>query len=380
VARASRWSPEERRVLDSYVLALARGKFPSRAEAARALSLDLDRLRRRYPGAVWLKPGRTLHAIRRTMQKRRSTLRLPPERPPWTAKESRILDRYASRVAHSRSYEGTEATRDYLRYMAELRRSHPDWLWLRQRRTYSAVEERLRVRSHELGRPYVNVAFSPEEDEVLSRYARDVLAGRYSGIKAAAIKARPEILRLHRMKPLARWAEAERNHSAIWKRIALLANELGRSRPGSRWMPEEDRIVERYARAVAAGRDDARQAAGKCWQVFARRRSGGARRKGRIPWAAAHRTLRTVRNRIASRAHELGWGTQQKPWSPEETAIVRRWAKRYALNPWRRDADTGQTPVQLIVAELARRGYQRTANACLLRVRLIRDSRIKRPR
>ena len=236
------------------------------------------------------------------------------------------------------------------------------------------------MRSHQLGRPYVNVAFSPEEDEVLSRYARDVLAGRYSGIKAAAIKARPEILRLHRMKPLARWAEAERNHSAIWKRIALLANELGRSRPGSRWMPEEDRIVERYARAVAAGRDDARQAAGKCWQVFARRRSGGARRKGRIPWAAAHRTLRTVRNRIASRAHELGWGTQQKPWSPEETAIVRRWAKRYALNPWRRDADTGQTPVQLIVAELARRGYQRTANACLLRVRLIRDSRIKRPR
>ena len=213
------------------------------------------------------------------------------------------------------------------------------------------------MRSHELGRPYVNVAFSPEEDEVLTRYARDVLAGRYSGIKAAAIRARPEILRLHRIKPLALWARAERNHSGVWKRIALLANELGRSRPGSRWMPEEDRIVERYARAVATGRYDARQAAGKCWQVFARRRTGSARRKGRIPWAAAHRTFRAVRNRIASRAHEVGWNRGSKSWSPAETAILRRWARRYALNPWRRDADTGQTVIQAVVAELARQGY-----------------------
>ena len=379
MARTSRWSPEERRVLDSYVLALARGKFQSRTEAARALSLDLVRLGHRYPGAAWLKHRRTLYAIRRAMDRRKGALRLPLERPHWTAEESRILDRYASRVTHSRGYAGTEAARDYLTYVAGLRRKHPDWPWLRQRRTYAAVEERIRVRSHELGRPYVNVAFSPEEDRVLTRYARDVLAGRCCGIKQAAIRARPEILRLHRMKPLARWAKAERNHSAIWKRIALLANELGRSRPGSRWMPEEDGIVERYASAVAAGRYDAIQAAGKCWQVFARRRTGGARRKGRIPWAAAHRTLRTVRNRITSRAHELGWGTQRKPWSPEETAILRRWSLRYALNPRRRDADTGRTAIQAIVAELARQGYQRTANACGLRMRLALDSRVRRP-
>ena len=77
-----RWSPEERRVLDSYVLALARGKFQSRTDAARALSLDLERLRRRYPGAAWLKPRRTLYAIRRAMDRRKSALRLPLERPP----------------------------------------------------------------------------------------------------------------------------------------------------------------------------------------------------------------------------------------------------------------------------------------------------------
>ena len=222
-----------------------------------------------------------------------------------------------------------------------------------------------------MGRPYLNVAFSRQEDEVFTRYARDVLAGRYRGVKPAAVKARVEILRLHRKNPHARWAQAARSHTAVWLRIARLAGRMGRSRPDSPWVPEEDKVVERYARAVVSGRYQAVQAASVCSQELVRRRSSGAGRRWQVPWAAAHRTLAAVAKRIKLKAHALGWNTSRKLWSPAETAIVRRWARTYAANRWQQDVGTGQAAVRVLAAELARQGYRRTELACRLRVQRI---------
>ena len=373
--KAKRWSPQEKRVLDTYVLAFARGKYRNLTEAVQDYQRNIAGLRRRYPHAVWLEPRRTPYAVRRAIQKRKSVLRLPSARPLWSAEENRILNRYAWKVAHTGNYTDGKAARDYLEHVTRLRRQHPTWTWLRQRRTVAATAEKIRQRSHELGRPYLNVAFSPREDEIFTRYARDVLAGRYRGVKQAADKARVEILRLHRQNPNARWAQARRSHTAVWLRIARLARRMGRSRPDSPWDPDEDRVVERYARAVARGRYEAKQVAGQCSRELERRRSSGASRKQQVPWAIAHRTLSAVTRRILLKAHALGWNTGRKSLAPEETAIVMRWARTYAASRWQKSVGTGRAAVQAAVAELARHGYRRTETACQERLQKVLRAR-----
>ena len=365
-----RWSPQEKRVLDTYARALARGEYRSRVEAARDYQQNLDRLRRKYPRAGWLENRRTLYGIYRAMLNRSKTLRLPAVKAFWTREECALLDRFARRVAESQSYDGYQAARDYLRSVGELRRKHPRLAWLQMHRTLDATAERIRLRSHEMGRPFLNIALSPEEDRVLARYAHKVLAGTYPGVKQAAKRARVEIMRLHRENPTAHWAHARRSHNAVYLRIARLAATLGRSRPNSPWTHDEDAVIERFARAVVSGRfEHAKQAAQKCWVELSRRRRQPGKRRGALPWAPAPRTMGSVRMRLRIRLAALDWSKCQPAWSRAETVIARRWMRKRADARRRKRSLSWRVAAQAMKRELARMGYRRTEEACLVRAK-----------
>jgi hypothetical protein len=76
-------------------MALARGDYRNRMEAARDYQCNLERLRRRYPHAAWLQIHRTLNGIRRAMYERARALKLPLITAPLTSEEHQLLTSYA---------------------------------------------------------------------------------------------------------------------------------------------------------------------------------------------------------------------------------------------------------------------------------------------
>jgi hypothetical protein len=359
-----RWTEREIRVLDAYRSALARGKYRTRTETARDYLRNLERLRRRYPQAAWLKTDRTVSGVRKALY-RRGLPRQPLILDPWSAEEHRLLDSFAGKVASGRYPQARLAARDYLQRIADLRKKCPELAWLRVRRSVLAVEGAIRRRSHELGWLYVNLAWSAPESRILNRYAREVLAGRFATTELAARAARREIERLHRLNQTKRWAMARRSRTAIEVRIHRVANSLGRARPSSPWTAEEDRVIERFARALASGRfPDGEHAARECWVKLAQQRVLPPKGNGRLPMASATRALKAVALRLLTRAKAVGWDGHCTRWSPAEMKVTEKWARQLWSTREQRGVLYYRVAGQALQLELKRHGYSRSYVAC----------------
>ena len=173
--------------------------------------------------------------------------------------------------------------------------------------------------------------WSPEESRLVRRYGERLRADRYDDAWDAAWAFNQELERLRRRYPDAAWLNVRRSRVAVSKKIWRAAGHQepplsarrtqGQSR---RWVRQEMRVLDSYARAVARGRyRSALEASREFEQDLKRllRRYPGAK------WLAQPRTLCAIYPVLSRRARVFG-RSAYVTWSPEENRLLDRLAGR----------------------------------------------------
>jgi hypothetical protein len=243
----------------------------------------------------------------------------------WTPAETRIFNRYMAALARGRFRRLDDATQACHKELIRQRRLRPDWDWPSAPRRLSAIRSRLREKAPAAGWRSLRVHWRPAEKAVLERYVRFLLAGRFHDTWSAARACARELAGRaypHRQRP-----GMVRTPYAVRTRLITLARRSGWSRTGTRWLPEEWAIIERFARAMAApGGPTPRRAARGCFTALTRLhdrlRITDPRRFRRV---VTH-TMVTVEGRLTHRATELG-RLVRAGWSRDEDRVLLRHAR-----------------------------------------------------
>jgi hypothetical protein len=362
VSRHFAWSAQEKRVVEDYARALLRGRFANATEAARACHRDFERLRRRYPHAGWLAGKRTPVSIMAKLLARANRLGRRPQYIAWTRQELRMIDAYARRVVKG-EFNARQAARVFLRETERLHEKYPKLGWLMVRRSFRTTHDKIWVRAQELGRPFIELAWSPLEIGVATRFVRALLAGEYRNGAAAARVAVGELEALRRRHPNARWTRMRRTYVATKGKIVQLAHAMAEGWRQSHWSTGEKAILERCAQKLMRGDyPSVNQAAKACHLEFerryARKRRPGARQ------VSAPRSLKTIISSLAQRTRELGRADGTPDWGREELRIAGAWSQRFQVE---RDASPRlrrYEAAQGMKEELAKLGFHRTLKAC----------------
>ena len=144
------WGAPERRILDRYALAVARGRYRSILQAAPACKQVLARLHRLHPDACWSRLRRTLSAVQGQLQMRVKELGVPRNNGRWTPGERVIVDRFAQRCGTPGYRTLADATKECVRELERRHRrelSRGQLLGPVQPRTSGAVQAVLRQRA-----------------------------------------------------------------------------------------------------------------------------------------------------------------------------------------------------------------------------------------
>jgi hypothetical protein len=170
---ATRWLPQERRVLARYVRALVIGRYASAALAAKECAAELDQLHRRLrreSGARGFFP-RKVGTIANYLH-RWSRDRGRPVAADWTEAEVRVIRRHAQRLASGEHGDGRAAAQACLLDLQALRRRQ--WRLFRhiRPRAKTSVSRQLRVFAHETGERWPKSAWSIEELRACQRWLR----------------------------------------------------------------------------------------------------------------------------------------------------------------------------------------------------------------
>jgi len=324
-----RWSPEEQRILDSYVRAIARGRYRDAQEATRAFLEDRPHLRRRYPKAQWLRVARNYYGTYRVMLKLARNLVRPRVKRELSTEEQRLIDRYARLYIRGEIPSVGKAAREFLRECERRRRRYPKLAHLFAARTLKGVGSRIRSRIRDLGLPARTVRWSPAEDRVLDRYVRALMAGRYRHAREAARDCMVDMEKLYRKHPAAIWARTRRKWRTLAERLGEQVHVLGRLWRFARFTPEEKRFLDRYARALVGGRyRTARDAGQECWRAMKRAYDRRSARQHELPGVRFPRSVRSVVSLLAQRSAALGRELRNRIWRPAELAVVREGENR----------------------------------------------------
>jgi len=107
--------------------------------------------------------------------------------------------------------------------------------------------------------------YSPQENAVIDRYVQALRQGKYDTAAEAARDCCRDLARLRREHAGASWAAVPRKPSAVAHQLGIRAQATGRRGFGAAWAPQEQEVVDRYARALTRNRYRiARQAAAAC--------------------------------------------------------------------------------------------------------------------
>lgn len=296
------WSPQEKRVLDAYARAVQRGRFGTALAATRAYCQDLVSLARKYRKARWPLAARSQHAVYRALLKRLNALGRQRVLVPWSGPELQLLDRYVRRLVNGQCRDAKDAARQFLRETGELWHRHPRLEWLRVRRTFVAAHAQIVRRAQSLGR-FKSLHWGSRELAVVDHYVHALLAGRFRSVPDAYRECRHKLAALRRDFPSARWAAAPRTTSAVLHMITERTVALARRWPGTRWTPQELRVVERFSRALVRGRYPAvRQAAAECQGALERL----SMRYPRAQWLATRRPFSGTYEQVRRVSLRLG--------------------------------------------------------------------------
>jgi hypothetical protein len=368
--RHDEWSPEESRVLDTYARALARGKFRKAREALVDLKQELERLRRRYPDANWLRVQRRPSALLHMLRIRARALGRPIKAVAWSPAERRLLDDYARGVVSGKYPNATYAARLMLSRMAQLRSRRPAPEGFEVVRGFKAAKGMLWARSHAFGRPLLVFPWSAEELKIVDRYGRALGRGDFKDLHQAARAAVGDLARLHEENPHESWSRVHRTWKATRLRMWYRVHDLGLLWTDRQWTAEEKRILERYARMFMAGRyRKMMSAAGDCQRELTRRYNAIQRRRFGQAWAPQPRSLTIVYERLRMRTSALGRPRISNAWRPAELRLARKWARRSAVP---RSKVTATEASRQLRSELRRSGFNRGPATCHAQVLALR--------
>lgn len=170
---ATRWRPEERRILERYVRALVNGRYASAAPAARDCSAELDQLHRRLRRESSTRGffPREVNTVANYLH-RWSRDRGRPVVADWTDAEVRVMRRHAQGLASGEHKDGRVAASACLLELQALR--HSQWQLFRhiRPRAKTSVFQQLREFAHETGERWPKSGWTAEELRACQRWVR----------------------------------------------------------------------------------------------------------------------------------------------------------------------------------------------------------------
>jgi hypothetical protein len=196
-------------------------------------------------------------------------------------------------------------------------------------RSIPAVDVKLARRSRALGRVVRAPRWTPDEKRLADRFARAIIALRYSSVEAAIPDFRRALVRAglpdrHSNKGIHRYVE-DRTQALgrhVWQRRKPEVPLLTRG---------EQRVIDRFARRVASGRIAfARRAVPPC-----RRELAQLAPPSRLPdWS--------ICRHLISRAHDFGRPAWKHPWTEPELRLVLRYAHALEQGKYRSTSDAAR--------------------------------------
>lgn len=363
---------------DAFARALARGRYRSAVEASRAFLAVLERLRRRYPRARWLRPQRTLAAVYPGMTCRARELGRKSVRW-WTAQEHRLVSALAQRVVTGRIPNALRGAYEFLRLTAERRARHPQLAEFYPVRNVRVAHTMIWQRAQELGRPLLATLWSPGETELLERHAQGVLSGEFRTARIAARACEQAIETLHRRHPDARWAQRHRNFGTVNLKLKKVLHARARAWRQSKLTDAETKLLDRHARDIAAGRLALRRAAERCYREFGQRYRRFLAAHPELPGVHRPRTYGSVHAQLTLRSRALGRRSGWRPWGAVELKLAREYVARFKATRHRKHFYSSHTAARQLRRELARRGYRRRQSACRTKILVMLYGRCPRP-
>jgi len=346
-SKDARLTPGEQRTVDRFARKIASGRIAFAQEALSPCRRELARLRAPVK--------RTDRAILHHLISRARTFGWQSGWHRWTTPELRLMRRYARALGQGKypsSFAAARACRDAMKKAGfESRHS---------KQTLST-----KIRELTPGWAQRKVRWRPEEDRLVADFARAILEGRYAGIPAALPACAAALGQLATRAADAPSPRPRHTLESVTARLWEAAFRLG-PRSRGRWRKSENRVIDRYARAVIRHRyPSVLQAARVCWAAVNRLDAravapGLAGRARRVT-----RPLVTVHAKLLKRTWELGRARRpQRLWSKEERRISGKWARRLGLHKLGRLRMSCLTMAGIMQGELGRQGYHRTRSAC----------------
>jgi hypothetical protein len=354
------WTPAEQAVVDRSVKALVLGRFRTAQEAADACHGEFTRRWQRRPATSPVVP-RTRQAIFMRILKGAQAAGYTSIRERWTPAEVRVLNRHVEALVRGRfSGAGAAAASCH----AEMNRLLPR----PPARTRLAVRDRLERRARRLGWKWNTTRWQPQVRRLLETYARKTAQDRNTSLKAMVRACHKRISCVYDSfragHPSARDGYVRPTFSAVKSFLERRAGELGRHF-SENWRPDEEAVVDRYARALLDGEyENGDVAALACRMELAdirrRWRKADPRRYNRT----RERSYLAVHERICELAHAHKRRWPKTAWTAEETRVLRRWFPWYRKHRRARDFPAMKTAAEGIQEELERLGSRRSVPAC----------------
>jgi hypothetical protein len=265
------WTDEELRLLERHASALARGKYPGIATAARCYKAACRRAGlavRHQDNSISTRISVRAHALGYDSSR---------ANPPPGPEELRIVTGFSRALARGRYSCGQAAAPDCLRALS---RAGLEW-----RRPEYRLVDLIKAEARRLGwQTYKR--WSEQDNETVREFARALAAGRYPTVKAALRACLKSLRSTGRQKRLA-------EGNLRWRFSRCFVDIYGRLwRPS--WSPEELRILDRFARASIRGRYPSVAAAARDCGV-ALERAG----------LTGHGGGRGLRTKFLQRVHEI---------------------------------------------------------------------------
>ena len=222
------WTDQEKRLLDRYASALARGEYPKSSTAVREVKRAFERagLGVRHPDS----------AILDRLNARSHALGRPRNAVAFSAAEDRIIARFSRALARA---------------------------GIIGRRKDTAIANRINDGARALGLVPKSAPWNASGARIIDRFARALVSNRYPTIVAASRACRSALER----------AGEFGNHTegGLRAKLRIQAIRMGRSIFWPRWSGAELRILDRFARAIIRGAyPSASAAAPRCLRALGR--------------------------------------------------------------------------------------------------------------
>jgi hypothetical protein len=254
VRRPYPYFPGEQAAYDRYAQALADGRYRDVTPAARDCLKDIGRLRRQGPAAERRRPC-TLSSVSLQLSTRAQRLGWRWVDSRWRPEEREILDRHV-RVLAGREHPRLEPVArncfNELEALYKRRRAEEPALRLAYRpRTYRTILTYLLRWSREKGR-FILAVWTPQEDQIVGRYARALIEARYVDAPTAARACRLELARLRRQwrtdDPAKLKGTRPRSQAATYGHLCKLAHRLNQRWPKTAWTNAEMKVCRQWIR------------------------------------------------------------------------------------------------------------------------------------